>query len=117
MARGFLDMKLLFDQNLSNRLIDLLKAEFPNSEHVRNVGLASAPDPDIWNFAADHEYMIVSKDTDFQQRSLLWGHPPKVVWIRLGNCSTDDVAHLLRKHRNAIHQFAAEPDSSFLALS
>jgi predicted nuclease of predicted toxin-antitoxin system len=89
-------MKLLFDQNLSHRLVSLLASEFPDSMHVRSVDMARAPDAAVWNFARHNGLVITSKDSDFQQRALLLGHPPKVVWVRLGNCSTDDVAHLLQ---------------------
>ena len=110
-------MKLLFDENLSDRLVGQLAAEFPGSEHVRNVGLASAPDPAVWAHATAHEFVILSKDTDFQQRALLLGHPPKVVWIRLGNCSTAAVASLLRNRQTYLLAFDADPSASFLALS
>jgi predicted nuclease of predicted toxin-antitoxin system len=110
-------MKLLFDENLSDRLVGQLAAEFPGSEHVRNVGLASAPDPAVWAHATAHGFAIVSKDTDFQQRVLLLGHPPKVVWIRLGNCSTATVAALLRNRQADLLAFEADPNASFLALS
>jgi len=110
-------MKLLFDQNLSPRLAGLLAVEFPGSVHVRNVGLAAAPDPDVWAYAATNGFVIASKDTDFQQRALLYGHPPKVIWIRLGNCSTAAVAALLRTRLPDIQTFEADPVASFLALS
>ena len=110
-------MKLLFDQNLSHRLAVQLAAEFPGSAHVRDKGMAAAPDPEVWAYAATHGFMIVSKDTDFQQRAILYGHPPKVVWIRLGNCSTTTVAVLLKSHLADIQAFDADPMASFLALS
>jgi predicted nuclease of predicted toxin-antitoxin system len=110
-------MKLLFDQNLSHRLVGLLAAEFPGSEHVRNVGMASASDPVIWAYAASQGMVIVSKDSDFQHRALLLGHPPKVVWVRLGNCTTAAVAALLRTRQADLLAFEADPTGSFLALS
>lgn len=110
-------MKLLFDQNLSHQLVGLLIAEFPNSAHVRDVGLAASPDSDVWTYAAANAFVIVSKDTDFQQRALLYGHPPKVIWVRLGNSSTAAVADLFRSRLAHIEAFAANPDASFLALS
>ena len=110
-------MRLLLDQNLSNRLVAQLAAEFPGSAHVRDVGLASAPDPDVWAYAAANGFAIVSKDTDFQQRALLYGHPPKVIWVRLGNCSTAAVAALLRSRPADIQAFEADPVAAFLALS
>jgi predicted nuclease of predicted toxin-antitoxin system len=110
-------MKLLFDQNLSHRLVAQLGAEFPVSQHVRDAGLASAPDPAVWGYAAAQGFVIVSKDSDFQQRALLLGHPPQVVWVRLGNSSTAAVATLLRTRQADRLAFKADPTVSFLALS
>jgi predicted nuclease of predicted toxin-antitoxin system len=110
-------MKLLFDQNLSHPLVGQLAAEFAGSAHVRDVGLAAAPDPDVWAYAAANGFSIASKDTDFQQRALLYGHPPKVIWVRLGSCSTAVIAVLLRSRLGDIRAFEADPDASFLALS
>src|SRR5262249_52275694 len=108
---------LLFDQKLSPKLVGMLAAEFPGSEHVRNVGLATAPDPALWAFAAANGFAIVSKDSDFQQRALLYGHPPKVVWIRLGNCPTSAVATLLRARQPDLLSFDADPVLAILVLS
>ncbi len=110
-------MKLLFDQNLSPRLVGQLAAEFPGSAHARDIGLAAAPDPAVWTHAAAHGFAIVSKAADFQQRALLYGHPPKVVWLRVGNCSTATVAALLRSRLADIAAFEADPAAAFLALS
>lgn len=110
-------MKLLFDQNLSHRLVAQLATEFPDSQHVRNVGMASATDSMVWEFAGEQGFVIVSKDTDFEQRAVLRGPPPKVVWIRLGNCTTEDVSKLLRSRRAELLAFDADPTASFLVLS
>ncbi|HEX5242985.1 MAG TPA: DUF5615 family PIN-like protein [Tepidisphaeraceae bacterium] len=110
-------MKLLFDQNLSHKLVVQLAAEFPGSAHVRDCGLTRAPDPEIWSYAAAQGFVIVSKDADFQQRALLIGHPPKVVWIRLGNCLTAAVAELLRSHHKTLLEFDSDPSAAFLALA
>ncbi len=110
-------MKLLFDQNLSYRLAALLAPEFPGSQHVRDAGLAAASDSAIWAYAAGQGLAIVSKDSDFQHRALLFGHPPKVVWVRLGNCATTAVANLLRTRHADLLAFEADPLASFLALS
>jgi predicted nuclease of predicted toxin-antitoxin system len=110
-------MKLLFDQNLSHKLVGRLSTEFPGSTHVRDVGLARGLDPNVWSHAKMNGFMIVSKDTDFQQRALLYGHPPKVIWVRLGNCSTSSVAALLKARVADIAAFEADPTASFLALS
>ena len=110
-------MKLLFDENLSPRLVDLLADLFPNSRHVRDVGLQAGEDLLVWNYARDHDLVIVSKDADMHQRCFLFGAPPKVVWVRLGNCSTTDVANLLRRSFEAIEIFEADEFASFLSLS
>jgi predicted nuclease of predicted toxin-antitoxin system len=110
-------MRMLFDQNLSHRLVAALVAEFPGLRHVRDVGFTSASDSVVWKYAATQGCVIVSKDTDFQQRALLFGQPPKVIWVRLGNCTTEDVAALLRSRVSDIPSFEADPLASFLVLS
>lgn len=110
-------MKLLFDQNLSPRLPALLAAEYPGSGHVRWFGLAAAPDPVVWTFAAAGGYAIVSKDSDFEQRAILFGHPPKVIWLRVGNCPTAAVAALLRVRLADLQAFEADPAASILAVA
>lgn len=109
-------MRLLFDQNLSPSLPQKLHDLFPGSIHVREVGLQEAADPVVWNYAQEHGFVIVSKDSDFQQRSLLLGAPPKFVWLRLGNCSVAESADLLRKHSVSIHTFGLDPAESHLML-
>ncbi len=109
-------MRLLLDQNLSPWLIDLLADLYPGSQHVRSVGLGAANDEQVWSYAAREGLAIVSKDTDFHQRSFLFGGPPKVIWIRLGNCSTDDIARLLRQHHADLLAFDQHPEGTFMAL-
>ena len=110
-------MKLLLDQNLSSRLVGRLATLFPESTHVRDVGLERADDSTVWEYAAEHGFTIVSKDSDFHQRALVFGHPPKVIWIRLGNCTTRDVEELLRRRAPEIGQFGEDPEAAFLALA
>ena len=110
-------MKLLFDQNLSPGLVGRLADLYPESVHVRERGLERANDSVVWQYAAEHSFAIVSKDSDFHQRALLHGHPPKVVWVRLGNCTTADVEHLLRHRSTAIQQFSEDEEAAFLALA
>jgi len=110
-------VKLLFDENLSHKLAERLADLFPDSTHVRNVGLKSSDDPEVWDFAAKNGLVIVSKDEDMHDRSLLFGFPPKVVWIRLGNCSTQHVENLVRRELNVITKFLNDEFASFLALS
>ncbi len=110
-------MKLFFDENLSPRLAQLLEDLFPGSIHVRDVGLKAAEDPLVWEYARDNDLTLVSKDSDMHQRSFVLGPPPKVVWVRLGNCSTSEVEDLLRQHFDAIKAFHDDDYASFLSLS
>jgi predicted nuclease of predicted toxin-antitoxin system len=110
-------MKLLFDENLSHKLPLLLEDLFPSSTHVRDVNLKAADDPRVWEYARDNSFILVSKDADMHQRSFLFGPPPKVVWVRLGNCSTSDVERLLRQNISTMIVFFDDPDASFLILS
>ncbi|HEY2961096.1 MAG TPA: DUF5615 family PIN-like protein [Pyrinomonadaceae bacterium] len=110
-------MKLLFDQNLSPKLVVRLADLFPDSVHVREVGLEKVDDHVIWDYATRNDLIIVSKDNDMHQRSFLFGAPPKVVWVRLGNCSTSDVENLLRQHVDTLKTFDSDAFASFLSLS
>ena len=107
---------LLFDQNLSPRLVDLLADIYPGSSHVQDVGLSRATDQEVWNYAREHGYMIVSKDADFSEIGLLRGFPPKVVWIRRGNCSTSEIEELLRDNYATIGELENDPNTGVLML-
>lgn len=110
-------MKLLFDQNLSYKLSARLADLFPGSAHVRDFGMQTGDDLAVWSFAMTNGFTIVSKDDDFHQRSFIYGAPPKVIGVGLGNCSTDQVESLLRWRVNEIHAFDADPQASFLLLT
>ena len=109
-------MKLLLDQNLSPRLVTILSALYPGSTHVRAVGLHAADDDRVWTYAAEQGFVIVSKDADFHQRSFVLGHPPKVVWIRRGNCSTAEIEEILRVRQAELLAFERDEDGAFLVL-
>ncbi|MDQ6831227.1 MAG: DUF5615 family PIN-like protein [Gemmatimonadota bacterium] len=89
---------------------------FPESAHVSALGLLGASDRLVWDRAASQGFVLVTKDEDFQRLSVLLGPPPKVIWVRLGNCATTDVARLLRVRVAAIDAFAAHDENAFLAL-
>ena len=110
-------MKLLLDQNLSPRLVRTLEGAYPGSSHVRLVGLRDADDAVVWGFARDHGFIIVSKDSDFHQRSFVLGFPPKVIWIRRGNCPTTDIVKVFRERQSGILEFCEDDIHAFLALS
>lgn len=109
-------MKLLFDENLSPKLPRLLADLFPESLHVRDVGMKATADPTVWDYAKDNDLMIVSKDADMHDLSLVFGNPPKVIWLRLGNCSTRQVEELLRRDFDVIKLFYEDEYVSLLAL-
>lgn len=110
-------MKLLFDENLSPKLPGLMAALFPGSMHVRECRLLGLPDEDVWEYARTNGFTIVSKDSDFQQRSLLYGHPPKIVWLRIGNCTRLQLVQLITTHELDIRGLDADPFETVLVLS
>ena len=109
-------MRLLFDQNLSWRLREALQDLYPQSLHVRDVGLASATDATVWAYAKEHALVIVSKDADFRHLGFTYGQPPKIIWIRRGNCSTREIEVLLRKHRDSVLTFHEDEQEVVLVL-
>ena len=109
-------MKLLFDQNLSPTLAGRLADIFPQSTHVREVGLDRADDAAVWNWARTNGFIIVSKDSDFHERSVFSGTPPKVVWLRRGNCTTHAVEQLMREHAEEVAKLLTDDAARFLIL-
>lgn len=110
-------MKLLLDHNLSPKLVRLLADVYPACVHVRDVGMERAQDTEMWKYAAEHGFTIVTKDADFHQRSLLSGAPPKVIWLRIGNCSVAESAAALRERYTPIRRFIEESGADYLILS
>lgn len=113
-------MKLLFDENLASRLVRDLTDIYPDSAHVLPLDLGGAPDEELWERAGAVGFVFVTKDEDFHRMSVMLGPPPKVVWIRLGNCSTAQVAQLLLSHAEVIETFIEtfieHPETSFLEI-
>lgn len=101
-------MKLLFDQNLSHRLVGLLEDLFPNSIHVRQIGLHEADDLTIWNHAKGHDLVIVPQDSDYADWNKIRGVPPRIVWLRCGNASVDEIHAKLRAAAERILLISAE---------
>ena len=109
-------MKLLLDQNLSRKLIKQIEDLFPESCHISSVLSETSEDREIWLYAKENGFTIVTKDDDFEQRSLLFAHPPKVIWIRLGNCRTGQIASLMRNSQKVILAFSEDEEKSILPL-
>ncbi len=110
-------MKLLLDENLSNRIIHRIVDLYPDSEHVKTLGMINTDDAVIWEYAKANGFVIVSKDSDFHQRSLLYGHPPKFIYLRVGNCPTSKITQILRDNLDTITQFESSETESVLVLT
>jgi predicted nuclease of predicted toxin-antitoxin system len=109
-------MKLLLDENLSRRLVPFLQAYFPGTSQVALECLERVSDLDVWRYANDHDFVIVSKDSDFYELSLLNGAPPKVIWLQVGNVSKGTVMQLLLDNRETILRLLANPDTACVEL-
>jgi len=107
---------LLFDQNISPRVIDRLADVYPGSVHVFMLDLGDALDIEIWQYAHDHDYTIVTKDADFSEFGIVKGFPPKIIWIRRGNCSTQDIETILRENYSAISALSEDSETGILTL-
>jgi predicted nuclease of predicted toxin-antitoxin system len=102
-------MKLLLDQNISFRIISRIQDIFPGSKQVRELGLENSKDSAIWIFAKENGYCIVTFDGDFYDLGLIKGSSPKVIWLRLGNTSTQNIEKVLRKNSELIKTFLTDP--------
>ncbi len=98
-------MKLLLDENLSDSIIPQIIDLYPASTHIKILSMLQSDDAFIWEYARANDFAIVSKDADFHQRSLLYGHSPKFIYLRIGNCPTTMIVELLRKNYATILQF------------
>ena len=107
---------LLFDQNISPRLIGILEDLYPGSTHVSMIALGNALDIEIWQYAYDNDCMIVTKDADFSEFGLVKGFPPKIIWIRRGNCSTQEIEGILQENYSEISELSENPELGILTL-
>lgn len=110
-------MKLLLDENLSDRIINRIIDLYPDSEHVKTLALTNTDDVVIWEYAKSNDFVIVSKDSDFHQRSLVYGHPPKFVYLRIGNSPTSKIVQILRDNFEIIVKFEESKTESILVLA
>ena len=109
-------MKLLFDNNLSHKLVARLNDTFPNSTHVMTVELDEADDVEIWEFAKENDFTIVTKDIDFNEINLIRGFPPKIIWIRVGNCRVVDVERIIRNSNIILNDFYRNQSSGIIEI-
>lgn len=110
-------MRLLFDENLSPKMVLALADVFPGSVHVDRIGLGGESDNDVWLYAKENGFMLVSKDSDFYEKSILYGHPPKVIWIKRGNCTNRQIQLLLRNKLDVISGFYQNNEVSFISIT
>jgi len=103
-------MKLLLDENLSRRLVPFLQHDYPDSSQVVLLGMESATDKEVWQKAKDDGYVIVTRDADFQELSLVWGQPPKVIRLKTLNQSRAATLKVLLENREAIIESLTERD-------
>jgi predicted nuclease of predicted toxin-antitoxin system len=98
-------VKLLFDQNISFRIISKIKLNFPEAKQVRELGIENYSDLEIWKFAKVKEYTIETFDGDFYDLSNFRGFPPKIIWLRFGNTKTDFIANIINSKHSIINDF------------
>jgi predicted nuclease of predicted toxin-antitoxin system len=109
-------VKLLLDHHLSPALVQRLADLFPDSDHVWNLNLHEASDVDIWLYAKAHEFTVVSKDADFSDISMQLGYPPKLLWLRITNLTTDEIEELIRSKYPLIAELPGASDRGILVL-
>lgn len=109
-------MRLLLDHNISHKLVARLADVFPDSTQTRLLNLGRTNDPQLWLIAKAHGYVFVSKDRDVAELAILRGAPPKVIWLRMGNCATTAVERTLRANIDAIMDLVRDPHQVVLEL-
>ena len=109
-------MKLLFDHNLSHKLVRRLADIFPDSTQTQLLGLSTANDSTIWQYANDNSFVVVTLDKDFADLALHRGAPPKIIWLRCGNSTVAEVEHLLRANFEEVQKFNSTAEASLLEI-
>jgi predicted nuclease of predicted toxin-antitoxin system len=108
-------VKLLFDQNISFRVISKIKLKFPEAKQVRELGIENYSDLEIWEFAKNKGYTIVTFDGDFYDLSNFKGFPPKIIWLRFGNTKTNSIANIINSRQSIINSFINTSEYSEIA--
>lgn len=107
---------LLLDENLSPTLVAKLELEFPGVAHLSQFNMLGMPDIEVWRFAGEQGYCIVSSDSDFNQLAFVNGPPPQVIWLRLADVTTDEIRQCLVGHKSAIVTFLGQDDAAVLEI-
>ncbi|MCF8363291.1 MAG: DUF5615 family PIN-like protein [Prolixibacteraceae bacterium] len=98
-------MRFLFDQNISHKILKIIPEIYAESTTVKNEGLINATDKEIWDYAKKHNYIIVTQDSDFNDLNSLYGFPPKIIWLRMGNLKTTSIVNILVEYTDEINNF------------
>lgn len=102
-------MKLLLDENLSRRLVPFLQDAYPGTSQVVLLNLERADDVLIRQYALENDFVIVTRDADFYEMSLVYGQPPKIIWLKTGNqAKAETIALLLRNKDRIAHELFVE---------
>lgn len=109
-------MKLLLDENLSRRIVPFIQDSYPESTQVALIGLEHASDKAIRQYAIDHSYVVVTKDVDFYDMNLVYGQPPKIIWLRAGNQSKAETIKTLVVNQSAIEQALIADDNDCIEI-
>jgi predicted nuclease of predicted toxin-antitoxin system len=109
-------MQLLFDHNLSHKLVTKLADLFADSSQTGLIGLSIASDFQIWEYAKTHDMVVVSLDSDFFDISLMRGQPPKLIWLRCGNATVAEIENLIRANYSGIKAFLEDPGIACLEI-
>ncbi|UII74693.1 DUF5615 family PIN-like protein [Flagellimonas sp. HMM57] len=110
-------MRLLFDQNISFRLLKKILPIFSESFSVKDLNLINSSDIEIWKYAKANKFTIITFDADFFDLNTLYGGPPKIIWLKTGNMTTNSIAQLFIDQETLIKDFIANETSDFLLLS
>ncbi|MBK5193857.1 MAG: DUF5615 family PIN-like protein [Flavobacteriaceae bacterium] len=108
-------MKLLFDQNISFRLLRKIEVQYPEAKHVKELGLVNSTDMQIWEYARVNHFTLITFDADFFDIANLKGHPPKIIWLRMGNITSINLEKVFIKKRVLIADFISNPDLKNIA--
>ena len=109
-------MKLLFDQNLSPSLVKRLADLFPKAATLNSPDSPETTIVSIWEYCLQNVFVVVSKDNDFGFLATERGAPPKAIWIRLGNCTTDEVETAIRRDIDVIRTFGEDAEAALLIV-
>ena len=109
-------MKLLLDENLSRRIVPFIQEVFPDSTQIALLGMENSIDKDIWQYAHDNHYVIVTKDSDFYEMSLLYGQPPKIIWLKIGNQTKAATIRVLIENSADIERLLMTEDKACIEI-